>query len=441
MKTFLILTAIVATAAGGALAWQQYGASTPQVHYRTTPVERGDLIVGVSATGTLQPEEVVDVGAQVVGRVKEFGLDPNTPESTSREKRIDYGSMVEEGTVLARIDDMVYVAQRNQAKAALARANADLIQLQARREQADAEWKRAQRLRELSVDSISPTAKARSGGPAIKIRGISDSDYVLAKSNFEVAVANVAVGEAAVAQAQSSLDLAETNLGFTIIKSPVKGTIIDRRVNIGQTVVSSLNAPSLFLIAKDLTRMQVWASVNEADIGVLKVGLPVSFTVDAFPDEVFRGAVEQVRLNASMTQNVVTYTVVVAVDNSNMRLLPYLTANVQFEVSKAADVLNISNAALRYQPSKNTMAPQNASRPQEEDNGATKPTGTVWVQQGETLKPIEVQLGTTDGARTEISAPELAEGMQIVEGELSVDEIADVKNPFGPPQFGRTRAR
>lgn len=441
MKTFLILTAIVVTAAGGALAWQQYGASAPQVHYRTTPVERGDLIVGVSATGTLQPEEVVDVGAQVVGRVNEFGLDPNATAATSREKRIDYGSMVEEGTVLARIDDMVYVAQRNQAKAALARAKADLIQLQARREQADAEWQRAQRLRELSVESISPTSKARSTAPAIKIRGISDSDYVLAKSNYEVAVANVAVGEAAVSQAESSLELAETNLGFTVIKSPVKGTIIDRRVNIGQTVVASLNAPSLFLIAKDLTRMQVWASVNEADIGVLKVGLPVSFTVDAFPDELFRGEVEQVRLNASMTQNVVTYTVVVAVDNSNMRLLPYLTANVQFEVSKAANVFNVANAALRYQPSTNTVMPQNVDQRQAENSESSDPTGTVWVQQGEVLKPIGVRLGTTDGARTEISAPELTEGMQIVEGELSVDEIADVQNPFGPPQIGRGRAR
>lgn len=187
--------------------------------------------------------------------------------------------------------------------------------------------------------------------------------------------------------------------------------------------------------------MQVWASVNEADIGVLKVGLPVSFTVDAFPDEVFRGEVEQVRLNASMTQNVVTYTVVVAVDNSNMRLLPYLTANVQFEVSKAADVFNVANAALRYQPTVGSSVPQQGDKQPQSEDSAGEATGTVWVQQGETIKPIEVKIGITDGARTEISSSELTEGMQVVEGELSVDEIADVKNPFGPPQFGRTRAR
>jgi HlyD family secretion protein len=163
------------------------------------------------------------------------------------------------------------------------------------------------------------------------------------------------VGEAAILQAKAGLAQAEAvlrraqrNLGYCTITSPVKGVIIDRRVNIGQTVVASLNAPSLFLIAKDLTRMQVWVAVNEADIGKIRPGQPVTFTVDAFQGETFRGEVGKIRLNASMTQNVVTYTVEIITDNASGRLLPYLTANVQFELSRASYVLMVPNAALRW---------------------------------------------------------------------------------------------
>jgi HlyD family secretion protein len=217
---------------------------------------------------------VVDVGAQVVGRIKSFGLDPRGEfDPAFKDKSVDYRSEVNEGTILAVIDDAVYLAQRNQARAAFERAKADLVQMEARLAQADAEWQRAQRLRTLSVKGISATGQ----GEDVTIRGISDADFVLAKSNYQVAKANIEVGKAAIAQQQSTLDLAETNLGYTVIKSPVEGTILARRVNIGQTVVASFNAPSLFLIAKDLRRMQVWASVNEADIGELKVGTPVSF--------------------------------------------------------------------------------------------------------------------------------------------------------------------
>ena len=158
---------------------------------------------------------------------------------------------------------------------------------------------------------------------------ISDADYDIALADYDTARSALAVGEASVVQAEAALRQAEINLGYTTIRSPVKGVIVDRRVNIGQTVVASLNAPSLFLIAKDLTRMQVWASVNEADIGRIRAGQTVRFTVDAFPGETFVGEVAQVRLNATMTQNVVTYTVVVTADNPEGRLLPYLTANLQ----------------------------------------------------------------------------------------------------------------
>src|SRR6185369_2452791 len=193
------------------------------------------------------------------------------------------------------------------------RAKADLMQLEAKALQTEAEWVRAQKLQDLNLPSISGIG-ARPGTSA-QIRGISDSDYVLAKANFDIAKANVEVGKTAISQAEASLKLAQTNLGYTVIKSPVKGTVIDRRVNVGQTVVASLNAPSLFLIAKDLRRMEVWASVNEADIGKLKIDMPVNFSVDSFPNETFHGNISQIRYNATMNQNVVLYTVIITTDN------------------------------------------------------------------------------------------------------------------------------
>ena len=441
MKTIFSIALFLALIAAGVKFYGDYGASSQEIAFRTAVVERGDIIQTVEATGTLEPEEVVDVGAQVVGRIERFGLDPRgETDPKFKDKPVDYRSEVKEGTILAEIDDSVYVAQRNQALAAYERAKADLVQMEARLAQADAEWQRAQRLRTLSVKGISATGQ----GEDVKIRGISDADFVLAKSNFEVAKANIEVGKAAIAQQKSTLDLAETNLGYTVIKSPVEGTILDRRVNIGQTVVASLNAPSLFLIAKDLRRMQVWASVNEADIGGLKVGTPVSFSVDAFPNESFAGVVEQVRLNAKMTQNVVVYTVVVATDNADLKLLPYLTATLNFEIARREGVLTVPNAALRYEPPLELIAPK--SSPSAVANGAEsgqKPDdsrGIVWVQRDNGLTPIEVKLGVSDRARTEVIADELKEGDEVVLGIQQAGAAEQVNNPFAP-KMPRSRPR
>src|SRR5262249_54347872 len=193
---------------------------------------------------------------------------------------------------------------------------------------------------------------------------ITEADYDMYQANFETAQSLLAVGDASVNQAKKSVQMSEAglakaqkNLGYCTIQSPVKRVINHRRVNVGQTVVSSLNAPSLFLIAKDLKRMQVWVSVNEADIGQIRPGLPVSFSVDAYPSETFRGVVGKVRLNATMTQNVVTYTVEVNTDNSSGKLLPYLTANALFEVGRHDNVLLVPNAALRWWPQPDQIAP------------------------------------------------------------------------------------
>ncbi len=420
MKAALILVLIVGLGVGGAAYYVTHVAIEPPASFRTVAVKRGDLLSTISATGTAEPEEVVDVGAQVVGRIKSLGPDPSDPQ---KKKTIDYGSVVQEGTILAVIDDATYKAQADLVEAALVRARADLLQMQAKLEQTKQERQRAESLR--------PT------------KAIADADYDLAVANYKVAQANLAVGEAAIKQSEATMQLAKTNLDYTIIKSPVEGVIIDRRVNVGQTVVASFNAPSLFLIAKDLRRMQVWASVNEADIGRIKPGLPVRFTVDAYPGEVFRGKVAQVRLNATMTQNVVTYTVVVETDNSNLKLLPYLTANLQFEIEQRNGVLLVPNAALRWKPRPSLVAPEVRETVFAASSRSSKPAkeredrGRLWIQDGEVLRPIEVQIGATDGSQTEVSGSELSEGMEVVVAEIRNENAdgGDTTNPFAPKLF------
>lgn len=437
LKGGVILLVVAGLLAGGA-TWYLRSQRPAETSYRTVEVKRGDLLATISATGTVEPEEVIDVGAQVAGQILAFGQDKNG-------KAIDYGSEVEEGTVLARIDPSLYAADVAQAEAQVAqaqanvqRAQADLGQMRAKLFQAQRDWERAQKL-----------------GPS---EALSQNDYDAFQSANEVAKANLAVGESvviqsqgALAQAQASLKRSQRNLSYCTIASPVKGVIIDRRVNIGQTVVASLNAPSLFLIAKDLKRMQVWVAVNEADIGSIYQGQPVSFTADAFPGEVFQGEVRKVRLNASMTQNVVTYTVEVTTDNSSGKLLPYLTANVKFEVSRHNGVLLAPNAALRWTPASEQIAPEaqaQAPRAGErrpaKSSGGQEATGTLWVPDGKYVRPVTVRVGASDGMMTEVSGDQLSEGMTIVVSEQRQESgrrggTGAAANPF-TPQMGRPRS-
>jgi len=439
MKVFLTRLTILILVLGllgiGVWWYGQRHAPAP-VSYRTAPVTRGDLVATISATGTVEPEEVVDVGAQVAGIIDALGQDPR-----HNGKLIDYGTPVEQGTILAHIDESLYradvdtmQAQLDQAKANAQHAEADLGQLQAKLYQAERDWQRAQKV-----------------GPS---DALSQNDYDQFYANDAIAKANLAVGKAAlaqaqkgIAQAQATLKRAQTNLGYCTIKSPVKGVIIDRRVNIGQTVVSSLNAPSLFLIAKDLTRMQVWASVNEADIGNIHPGQPVTFTVDAYLGQVFTGEVGKVRLNATMTQNVVTYTVEVTTDNSSGKLLPYLTANLRFEVSRHQDVLLVPNAALRWYPQPSEVAPAIRATPATRERDAhgaggapegRATRGTVWVHDGQFVRPIAVQIGLSDGTMTEIQSAELRDGTLVIVGANTRESGGtDTTNPFIPQLFNR----
>ncbi len=419
----LLVGVVLLGLVGGGLALYGWGTRPAGPKFQTAAVRRGDLLATASATGTIEPEEVIDVGAQVVGMIKEFGRDP---DNTSRP--IDYGSRVEKDTVLAQIDSTLYESQVQQAEANVQRARADLGQLKAKLSQADRDFTRNQRAR-------------RTGA-------VSESDLDLAQANFETARSALAVGEAGVAQAEAALRQAKINFGYTTIKSPVRGVIVDRRVNIGQTVVSSLNAPSLFLIATDLKRLQVWASVNEADIGRIHKGVPVRFGVDAYPGDVFRGVVDQVRLNATMTQNVVTYTVVVTTDNADGRLLPYMTANLKFEIDTRKDVVTVPNAALRWQPLPGQIAPDarpaggSAERKGKKGGGpggkgdeVRQDRGVVWVQDDGYVRPVEVRTGLSDGLVTEIVGGELAEGQAVVLGEVA-EADSGTSNPFTPKMFG-----
>ncbi|MDB6025983.1 MAG: efflux transporter, family, subunit [Verrucomicrobiales bacterium] len=437
-RPFVIILIVAIIGVGGGWWWQARGHS--RTSFRTTPVKRGEVSATISASGTIEPEEVVDIGAQVAGLIKSFGTDMDG-------KTINYGSVVEEGAVLARIDDSVYAADLAVAKAQMERdrageltAAANLDQMKAKLIQANAEWKRTQSLQESKL--------------------VAQVDYDTAQANHEIAKANVAVAEAAIAQAkaatvqaQAALDKAQRNLAFCVIKSPVKGVIIDRRVNIGQTVVSSLNAPSLFLIAKDLTRMQIWVAVNEADVVRIVPGAPVTFTCDAYGGRQFDGTVGKVRLNATMTQNVVMYTVEVNTENKDNALLPYLTANVRFVVRKEADVLLVPNAALRWSPaSMEQIAPdarsQNAVEPSaKESSGDAKPgkknkgakdrPAIVWIQDGEFVRPLDVKIGTSDGANTAVTGEKLQEGQGVIIGEMASNAQANTQNPFIPQVIKR----
>lgn len=409
--------------------------------FQTVTVKRGDLLAAIGATGTVEPEELVDVGAQVAGQILAFGKDKDGNE-------VDYGSAVEEGTILVQIDDTVYKAnvamahaQWENARAGVQRAEADLQQMKAKLEQAKRDWDRAQKI-----------------GPS---EALAETSYYAYKAAFETAQANVAVDEAVITQAKASVDQAkaslesaERNFSYCTIKSPVKGVIIDRRVNIGQTVVASLNAPSLFLIAKDLKRMQVWVAVNEADIGNIYPGQPVTFTVDAYPGKVFKGKVGKIRLNATMTQNVVTYTVEVITDNSSGRLLPYLTANLQFELSRRENVPVVSNSALRWSPRPEQVAEKfrssldslteggssvGSNKSNDPNLQAGVKYGVVWVKDNGFVKPIKVSIGMTDGTMTEVLGDDVKEGLEVITGEQQAAANQDTTNPFTPKLPTRNR--
>ena len=321
---------VVVAMLAGAWTWHRHAGEAGASRYRTAAIDRGDIRVAISATGTLSAISTVDVGSQISGQVTAV--------------LADFNDRVSKGQVLARIDPSTYRAQIAQGAAQVGAARANLASAQATLRNAEADYAR----------------KAGLAGQQLVAR--SDAD--LARAARDQARAQVNAMQAQITQQQASTQTAELNLQRTVIRSPVDGVVLTRTVEPGQTVAASLQAPVLFQIAEDLSKMEIVLAIDEADIGQVKPGQAVSFSVDAFPDKQYRGSVQQVRLSATNTSNVITYPVVVAVDNIDKTLLPGMTANAEIEVSRRDDVLRAPNGALRFKPAEdeaNTAAvPQSA---------------------------------------------------------------------------------
>jgi HlyD family secretion protein len=304
---------VVAALLAVAFAWRRKGT---EVTLATANVDRGDILDVVGATGTLEAVVTVQVGSQVSGTIQDLNA--------------DFNSQVKKGQVIARLDPSIFEARVGQAKANLIAARANVERSRAEVGDSAQKYKRAQ---ELANEKLLPA-----------------SDLETAKATFDGAQAQVKASEAAVSQAQANVNQAELDLSHTIIATPIDGVVIARNVDVGQTVAASFQAPVLFVIANDLTKMRVNAAIDEADVGRIQMGQDVSFRVDAYPDRAFPGRIEQVRLQPTTVQNVVTYNTIITVDNAELKLRPGMTATVSVIVHRADDALRIPAAALRFRP-------------------------------------------------------------------------------------------
>lgn len=368
MKKIVIGMLIAAVIGGTAfvLLWKKE--NTPK--FRTEKVTRGDIVAAVTATGTVNAVTTVLVGTQVSGTIKRL--------------YVDFNSTVKKGQLIAQIDPATFEAQVEQARANLMSARANL-------DKSEAALLDSKRTMDRNMELFSQNLVAK-------------SDLDTSETNYEAAKAQVSVSKAQIAQAEAALKLSETNLRYTKIVSPVDGTVVSRNVDVGQTVAASFQTPTLFNIAQDLTKMQIDTSVAEADIGRIKVRQEVEFTVDAYPDITFKGKVSEIRNAPIIVQNVVTYDVVVKVDNSDLKLKPGMTANVSIIISSKNDVLKIPNAALRFRPS--------------EMRKAEKGSG-IWILEQEKPKRVKVVTGISDGSFTELVQGEIKEGQEIIVESLS----------------------
>ena len=347
--------------------------SGPQ--FRTDKVTKGTVVSAVTSTGTVNAVTTVLVGTQVSGTIKDLYVDFNSP--------------VKKGQLIARIDPATFEAQVDQARANWISAKANL---------------------DKSEVSLVDTKRTFERNKQLFAKGyIARSDLDTAETNYETAKAQVGVSRATVAQTQAALKTAEINMQYTKIISPVEGIVISRNVDIGQTVAASFQTPTLFNIAQDLTKMQIDSSVVEADIGRVKVGMPVDFTVDAYPDIVFKGKVSVVRLAPIIVQNVVTYDVVVLVDNPDFKLRPGMTANVSIITASKDTILKVPNAALRFSP-----FDRRKGGAEKGDKGSG-----VWIVEAEKPKRIKIATGISDGNFTEILSGDLKEGQELIVESLT----------------------
>jgi HlyD family secretion protein len=375
-KTQITAAALVASVFGGALWVHQRADARSTPSYRLGKVEQGTIRSTVSATGTVNAVRTVEVGTQVSGQIAAV--------------YVDYNSHVTKGQLIARIDPILQEQAVQDAQAGVARAEAPLTQTRL-------ELERSKALHDQKI--------------------ITDAEYNLAQSNYAVAKANAT-------SAGISLQKARQNLAYTNIYSPIEGVVVERAMDVGQTVAASLAAPKLFVIANDLSQMQILASVDESDIGKITTGQPVTFSVQSYPEQQFEGAVKQVRLNSTTVNNVVSYTAIVSAANPDGRLLPGMTATVKFVTGSAHDVLTVPAGALRFTPASEATttaaAPSPSARAPRAAGAAPRgprTKGTLWSvdAQGQLAKHM-VTTGLTDGQRTQVQGEGVAAGMPIVIG-------------------------
>jgi len=391
VKTTLFALVALALVGAGITLVQRGTTQKPEARYRIQTIEKGELVQTVSANGTLNPVVLVNVGTQVSGTVTKL--------------YVDFNDKVEKGQPLLELDRSLLAAQARQSAANIGNIAASL------------ELARANEAR---------------------MQTLFAQEYV-SRQEYDQAVQAKRSAEAQLAQARAAADKDQVNLNYTVIRSPVSGIVVDRVVDLGQTVAASLQTPTLIKIAQDLSEMRIDSSFAEADIGRIKEGQKVRFTVDAFPNRNFTGEVQQIRLNATTTQNVVTYNVRVSLENPEQILLPGMTAYVTIGVDRRDDVLTVPNAALRFKPSDEQGGEKSAERAGERPAASGAPagerreggrarrrdgnSGTVYIVVGKNLKPVSVQLGITDNRNTEVVSGDLKPGDRVVVG----DAVASAK--------------
>lgn len=410
MRFFLKLLIIVAVLVGAGWAaykpamsyWKQRNRPT----YRTDEVAQRTITSVVNTTGEVKPVLSVLVGSFVSGPIEEL--------------HADFNDQVEKDQLLAEIDPRIYEAAVQRDRATLITRQADVERVRAQLQQAINDEKRSIALREENADFISKTEMDR---------------FHFNRMSLE---AQLKVAQATIAQAEANLENSEANLGYTKIRSPVNGIIIDRKIDPGQTLAAQFQAPELFIIAPEMDKkMHIFASVDEADIGLIRDAQekenPVHFTVDAYPDDLFVGEIEQIRFSSTETQSVVTYPVVVAASNEDLKLLPGMTANLSFQIDEKADVICVPNAALRFYPNAKRVREQDRALLDgaDEDEFEDEPEVSarekaeadrkrrsrhVWVEDGEWLRAVEVTTGISDNRFTEVASDKLQVGDQLVTG-------------------------
>jgi len=415
----LLIGLSLALAGGGAVAFVLHRKSASEaeaaVRYESVAIDRGPIISKITATGTLSALVTVQVGSQVSGRLQEVG--------------VDWNSEVKKGQVIARLDPQLFKAALEQAKANHSAAIANLARAEVQAQEAERQHART---RSLADQKLVPAAEAET-----------------AESSAAAARAQVEASRAAVKQANASLIQAQVNLGYTTIVSPIDGVVISRSVDVGQTVAASLQAPTLFAIAEDLRKMQVDASVSEADVGRLMPGMEATFTVDAFPGERFHGVVRQIRNAPQTVQNVVTYAAIIAVQNPDLKLRPGMTASVAFVHAERQDVLRIRNAALRFRPSPELIqkmlgtpldaddgkaharagatGAKRSDQPRELDDPSHK---AVWALRSGKPERIVIQTGVSDGTLTELLDGPLREGDTVITEAVDSSAPRSTARPF-----------